>query len=70
MKRMIPILLAFVVLLGLTLVVGASGGDQYERNHLEYVRLQNKQLERQNELLREQVVQVKRIADLMEKERR
>jgi len=70
MKRIGLVVLAVAILLGMSFFVGASAGEQYERNHLEYLRQQNKLLERQNELLHEQVAQVKRIADLMEKGRR
>jgi hypothetical protein len=63
-------MLAVSILLGASFFVGASAGEQYERNHLEYLRQQTKLLERQNELLRDQIAQVKRIADLIEKGRR
>jgi hypothetical protein len=70
MKRTGWAILVVAIMLGTSLFAGASAGEQYERNHLEYLRQQNKLLERQNELLRDQVAQVKRIADLMEKGQR
>lgn len=70
MKRMPVIVVTIVVLLGIAFFGGASAGEQYERNHLEYLRQQNRLLERQNELLRDHIVQVKRIADLLERRQR
>ena len=70
MKRMTVTVLAIAVLLGIAAFGAASAGEQYERNHLEYLRQQNRLLERQNELLRDQITQVKRIADLLEKGQR
>jgi uncharacterized protein HemX len=70
MKRLGLIALAVAMLLGTSYYVGVSAGEQYERNHLEYLRQQNRLMERQNDLLREQVAQVKRIADQMERARR
>ena len=67
MKRLGWAVLVIATLLVSSYFVGASAGEQYERNHLEYLRQQNKLLERQNDLLRDQVAQVRRIADLMEK---
>ena len=66
MKRIWFIGLTIAVLLVGSFFVGAAAGEQYERNHLECLRKQNRLLERQNELLRQQISQVKRIADLME----
>ena len=70
MKRIGLAVLVAAFLSGVWLFVGASAGEQFERNHLEYLRQQNKLLERQNELLHDQIAQVKRIADLMEKGQR
>jgi len=70
MKRLGLINLAVAILLGASYFVGASAGEQYERNLLEYLRQQNKLLKGQNELLHEQVAQVKRIADAIEKGRK
>lgn len=69
LKRLGLIAMAVIMLLGTSYVVGVSAGEQYERNHLEFLRQQNKLMERQNDLLREQAAQIKRIADLMEKAR-
>lgn len=62
--------LALAFGLGQRFVLGTSAEQRHERNHLEYLRQQNRLLERQNELLRDQVFRVKRIADLLQKRQR
>lgn len=69
-KRRGVVVLAIAALVVALVLAGASAGEQYERNLLEHLRQQNRLLDRQNELLRDQVAQVKRIADLMEKAQR